>query len=120
MSYYDQTNGVAAQADEPDLLLQTIELATILKKISDRDPEGRPSPAAAKVFREWLSTARNSTEEPQYFDDVAQNFDVEGRSNRDLFDMFELLHPYVEIIDDRPLPDDEPPSGRGFIPLPIA
>ncbi len=66
-------------------------------QIADRDPEGRPSDSAAAVFREWLSVARNFTEEPQYFDDVAENYDAAGRSNKDLFDMFELLHPYVEI-----------------------
>ena len=104
---------------EPDMLAQTLELARILKQIQDRDPEGSPTTEAARVFREWLASARGFTEEPQYFDDVLENYDVEGRSNKDLFDMFELLHPYVDIVDDRPLPDDEPPqTGRTFIGLP--
>jgi hypothetical protein len=105
--------------EEPGMLEQTLELATILKKIADRDPASHPSDAAAKVFRNWLSAARNFTEEPQYFDDVATNYDVEGRSNQDLFDLFELLHPYVDIVDDRPFPEDDvPPAGKTFISLP--
>jgi hypothetical protein len=116
----DESNRSAADGPdgEPDMLEQTLALATLLKQISDRDPDGKPSETAARVFRSWLNSAREFTEEPQYFDDVAESFDVEGRSNRDLFDMFELLHPYVDIVDDRDLPDDEPPIGRAFIALP--
>lgn len=106
------------ERSEPTLLEQTLELAGILKQISDRDPGGHPSASAAAVFRQWLMAARAFTEEPQYFDDVAQNYEVRGRSNKDLFDLFELLHPYVDIVDDRPLPDVESPAERGFISLP--
>ena len=107
------------ETEEPDMLEQTLELARILKQIADRDPEGRPSAGAARVFSNWLAAARTATDEPQYFDDVAANYDVLGRSNQDLFDLFELLHPYVDIVDDRPLPDDElPERGKAFISLP--
>jgi hypothetical protein len=106
-------------SDEPNLLDQTLALAGILKKVSDRDPKGHPSEAAVRVFREWLEAAKKSTEEPRYFEDVAANFEVESQSNRDLFDMFELLHPYVAIIDDRRFPDDDPAAtGRTYISLP--
>lgn len=108
------------QPSEPNILEQTLELATILKKISERDPEGHPTETASKVFREWLLAAQSSTEEPQYFQDVYENYDVLGRSNKDLFDLFELLHPYVDIVDDREFPEDDefPTSGRTFISLP--
>ena len=88
---------IPEQDSDPNLLQQTMELAKVLMQISNRDPEGRPSGAAEGVFRQWLGVARNFTEEPQYFDDVAENYDVAGRSNKDLFDLFEMLHPYVEI-----------------------
>ena len=100
--------------EEPNLLHQTMELARALMQISDRDPEGRPSASASGVFRHWLSVARHFTEEPQYFDDVAENYDVEGRSNKDLFDLFELLHPYVEI----PYTDGEESDEDGDTPPP--
>ena len=108
---------------EPNLLQQTMELARALMQIADRDPEGRPGAAATGVFRQWLGVARNFTEEPQYFDDVAENYDAEGRSNKDLFDMFELLHPYVEIPytedeSDEAAPLEMPQRERKFINLP--
>jgi hypothetical protein len=109
---------------EPSMLDQTIELAQILRSISDRDPEGHPTESAVSVFHKWLKAARELTEEPQYFDDVLENYDAAGRSNRDLHDMFDILHPYVEIVDDRPYeiePDPEPAHakpGKVFIGLP--
>ena len=35
--------------------------------------------------------------EARYFYDVAENFPVERSSNRDLFDLFEMLHSYIDI-----------------------
>lgn len=120
----DSSSSAPADGDEtsePGLLDQTIELAKILKEMSDQDPIGHPSDMAVAVFRSWITVARERTDEPQYFDDVLQNYDAKGRSNKDLFDLFELLHPYVEIPLP-PEPDDyiEPAPRRTFINLPTA
>jgi hypothetical protein len=99
---------------EPDLYEQTMELGKSLKAISDRDPDGKPSETAAAAFRGWLEAVKGSTTEPPYFEDVSENYDIFGNSNKDLFTIFELLHPYVEF----PEPEEEPPTT--FIGLPMA
>ena len=96
---------------------KTVQLGFLLRKISDGDPLGKPSAAAATAFRHWLTDAEPKSEDPRYFQDVAANYDIEGRSNRDLFDIFELLHPYVEI--EAPEEEDIAPA-RTFINLPIS
>jgi hypothetical protein len=98
---------------EPTLWDQTVELGTLLRTISDKDPEGHPTGKAVIAFRHWLRVAEPHSSEGRYFVDVAENYDIEGRSNRDLFDVFELLHPYVEIE----APEDVTPL-RTFISLP--
>lgn len=101
---------------EPSLQAQTIELGKALKAFADRDPEGKPSPTATGTFRHWLETARENSSERRYFDDVYENFDVGANNNRDLFDIFEMLHPYIEVED-----EDEDGLGPGrFIGLPMA
>jgi hypothetical protein len=122
MSERDETQNPAET--EPSMLDQTIELARILRSIADKDPEGHPSESAISVFHKWLREARNLTEEPQYFEDVLENYDAAGRSNRDLNDIFDILHPYVEIVDDRPYEEDDEPEpthakpGKLFVGLP--
>jgi hypothetical protein len=98
---------------EPDLYDHTIELGRSLKAVSDRDPDGKPSSTAATAFRSWLNTVSGSNREPAYFEDVAENYDVEANSNRDLFTLFEMLHPYVDMPD-----YEEEPAGT-FIGLPM-
>ncbi len=102
------------QDKEPSLHEQTIELGKSLNAIADRNPDGRPTPTATAAFRTWLSVVKSSNTDHQYFDDVAENYDIEGNSNKDLFTIFQLLHPYVEF----PELEDEPP--RAFIGLPMA
>jgi hypothetical protein len=97
---------------EPDLYGQTIELGKALKAVSDRDPEGRPSQAASTAFSSWLVTVKSTNREPRFFEDVAENYDIAANSNRDLFTLFEMLHPYVDIPDF----EEEP---RTFIGLPM-
>jgi len=75
----------------------TMELGALLQKISNSDPTGSPSQTAAGAFRHWLTEVEPNSSDPRYFQDVARNYDIEGHSNRDLFDIFELLHPYLEI-----------------------
>jgi hypothetical protein len=96
---------------EPDLYAQTIELGLALKAVSDRDPEGRPSANAATAFTSWLKTVSKSNREPRFFEDVAENYDIDANSNKDLFTLFEMLHPYVDIPDF----EEEPP--KAFIGL---
>jgi hypothetical protein len=103
---------------EPSLQNQTMELGKALKAVRDRDPEGRPTPTAATAFRHWLEAAKGHTREQRYFDDVYENFDVAANSNRDLFDLFEMLHPYLEIEDDDF--EDEDATPPRFIGLPMA
>ncbi|HEY3330849.1 MAG TPA: hypothetical protein VGK19_12550 [Capsulimonadaceae bacterium] len=98
---------------EPSLWNQTVQLGTLLRDISDNDPEGRPTGTAVTAFRHWLDVAQHKSSEARYFIDIAENYDIEGRSNRDLFDVFELLHPFVEIE----APEDVSPA-RIFINLP--
>ena len=104
-----------SEEDEPSLLEQTITLGRLLKGFSDRDPAGVPSQTAATAFHAWLESAGPTSRQPRYFADIAENFEVMENSNKDLFRVFELLHPYIEAPDEG---DDEgPPSG--FIGLPM-
>ena len=89
---------------EPDIYEQTIELGKALKAVSDRDPVGQPSDRASTAFRSWLAAVRASNSEHQFFDDVAENYDISGNSNKDLFTLFEMLHPYVEFPEAEPEP----------------
>jgi hypothetical protein len=98
---------------DPDLYEQTIELGKSLKTISDRNPEGKPSQAATTAFRSWLAAVSGSNSEPRYFEDIAENYDIAANSNKDIFTIFELLHPYVDF------PDVEEPA-KTFIGLPMA
>ena len=101
-------------ADEPTLLEQTLALGKLLKAISERDPQGTPSPSAATAFTSWVSVAGATSRESRYFSDVADNFDIFQNTNKDLFRMFELLHPYIEVPEDEA---EEPPGA--FIGLPV-
>src|SRR5580698_7683519 len=102
------------------LVEQTMELGQLLHTISERDPEGLPTAAACTAFRHWIEAAGPVSTDPRYFEDVHANYDAEGRSNKDLFAVFELLNPYLELpwIEED---DDGPPEtpSRTFIPLPI-
>jgi hypothetical protein len=92
-------------------------LGGMLKKISERDPTGTPSPAAAAAFASWLASVGRNNREPRYFDDVRENFVIESNSNKDLFTLFEMLNPYVDIPDDDDWEEEQP---RSFIGLPMA
>jgi hypothetical protein len=98
---------------EPSLYEQTVELGKSLKAVSDRDPAGKPTTIAETAFRSWLNAVGSSTSEPRYFQDVAENYDIEANSNKDLFTVFELLHPYVDLPDY----EEEPP--KTFIGLTV-
>jgi len=97
----------------PSLQEQTIALGRTLKAIADSDPVGSPSPVAAAAFSDWLQEAGPGSREPHYFADVADNYDVAANSNRDLWDLFDILDNYIEV-------EDEPADPRGtFIRLPL-
>ena len=98
---------------EPSLQAQTMELGRTLKEIADNDPSGTPSASAAAVFAGWLALAGPTSREPTYLADVADNFDVFGNTNKDLFELFDILDNYIEVDDEDP--DDNPP--RTFIGL---
>jgi len=98
---------------EPDLYEQTIELGKSLKAISDRDPDGKPTATAEQAFRSWLTAVGTTNLEQRYFEDVRENYDISANSNKDLFTIFEMLHPYVDFPD----VEEEP---RTFIGLPMA
>jgi hypothetical protein len=101
----------------PSLQQQTIELGKILKATADSDPAGTPSRNAAEVFAKWLSEAGPGSREPVYFADVSANYDVAMNSNRDLWEMFDILENYIEVVDEEPLADE---PRRTFIGLPLA
>ena len=101
--------------NQPSLQAQTMELGRTLKEISDRDPSGMPSEMAASVFADWLVLAGPSSREPTYLADVAENFDVFANTNKDLFELFDILDNYIEVEDEEP--GDCPP--RTFIGLPL-
>lgn len=103
------------------LLAQTMELGRLLHQVQKSDPEGLPTEAAVTAFRGWVQAAGSVSTEPRYFEDILENYDAPGRSNKDLFDVFELLDPYLDLECADDDPDDggpgEPP--RRFIPLPL-
>ena len=97
----------------PSLQEQTMELGRTLKAIADSDPSGIPSEQAASVFAEWLTVAGPTSREPVYLADVADNYDVFANTNKDLFELFDILDNYIEIE------DEEPPPRGTFIGLPL-
>ncbi len=99
----------------PSLQAQTIELGRTLKAFADRDPSGAPSPTAAAVFAEWLAVAGPTSREPTYLADVADNFDVSANTNKDLWEIFDILENYIEVEDEEP----EEIAPRTFIGLPL-
>jgi hypothetical protein len=107
-------------AEEPTLLEQTIALGKVLMLVSDRDPTGTPSLEAAQAFKSWLDAAGPTSRQPRYFADIAENYVITDNSNDDLFRVFELLHPYIEVPAEEADDDegDEPPP-RTFVGLPI-
>ncbi len=104
----------AKTADKPPSLQeQTMELGRTLKAIADSDPSGTPSERAASVFAEWLTAAGPTSREPVYLADVADNYDVFANTNKDLFELFDILDNYIEVED-----EELPPRGT-FIGLPL-
>ena len=97
----------------PSLQDQTIELGKTLKSIADADPSGTPSPQAAAVFMGWLAEAGPTSREPVYLADVASNYDVFLNTNKDLWELFDILDNYIEVE------DEEPPPRGTFIGLPL-
>lgn len=101
--------------EEPDIATQTLELGRKLKQFSDNDPAGMPTDAAAAVFSLWLSVAGPVSREPGYFADVALHYPIQSNSNKDLFNLFDMLANYLDFeVEDT---EDTPPS---FIKLPMA
>ena len=103
---------------DPSLSLQnqTIVLGKMLKSVADADPSGTPTEAAAAAFTSWMAEAGPDSRQPDYFADVQENYDILGNSNRDLFDIFDILENYIEVEDDDLL--EETPS-KTFIGLPL-
>lgn len=99
----------------PSLQRQTIALGKTLKTIADGDPTGTPSELSARAFLGWIQEAGPGSHEPDYFADVAANYDIAGNSNQDLWDIFDILENYIEVEDE--LYADPP---RTFIGLPLA
>ncbi len=109
----------SADEQPPSLQKQTIELGQTLKSISEQDPSGTPSEAAAAVFAGWLAAAGPTSREPAYLADVAMNFDLQSNTNKDLWELFDILDNYIEVEEEDW--EDEPPAARGrFIGLPLA
>jgi hypothetical protein len=100
----------------PPLPELTLTLGRTFKSISEQDPAGTPSERAAAAFAAWLAEAGPVSVKPGYFADVADNFVVSENSNKDLFDLFDLLVNYIELEVEEP----EPPAPRTFIGLPMA
>lgn len=110
------TTVAGEKAEEaPSLQAQTMELGKTLKAISDRDPSGTPTSQAAAVFAGWLAAAGPTSREPTYLADVADNYDVFLNTNKDLFELFDILDNYIEVDD-----DDAPPEPRTYIGLPMS
>ncbi len=92
---------------------QTIALGKMLKAIAVSDPGSTPSASAKAAFTSWLAEAGPGSREPDYFQDVVGNYDVEGNTNKDLWELFHILESYIEV-------EDEPEVRRTFINLPLA
>lgn len=107
--------GSEAEQKAPSLQAHTMELGKTLKAIADRDPSGTPTPQAAAVFAGWLAVAGPTSREPTYLSDVADNYDVFLNTNKDLFELFDILDNYIEIDE-----DDAPPEPRTYIGLPMS
>jgi hypothetical protein len=109
---------IAEDSEEmaPSLPEQTMALGRTFKAISEEDPAGTPSERAAAAFTAWLAEAGPASFKPGYFLDVADNYEVLRNSNKDLFDLFDLLVNYIEFEVEEP----EPPAPRTFIGLPMA
>jgi len=99
---------------EPPLSEQTIEIGKLLQSLMESDPAGSPTEMAALVFAEWLAVAAPASKKPQYYIDVAENYDVRLNTNRDLFDLFVILEGYLAEAE---APELEPP--KTFIGLPL-
>jgi len=84
----------------PSLQEQTIALGKMLKAISDADPSGTPSPAAAAAFASWMSEAGPGSRQPDYFADVTENYAAVDNSNKDLWELFHILESYIEVEDE--------------------
>ena len=112
----DETNpaSVIPETSEapPHLRDQTQALGETLKHIADRDPAGTPSDQAIAVFHEWLAAAGAASERPELFVDVAQNFDAQANTNRDIFLLFDMMVNHTEI-------EEEPVQLATFIGLPL-
>jgi len=103
----------------PSLQQQTIALGRTLKAISEQDPSGTPSETASAVFAGWLAAAGPTSREPAYLADVAVNFDTQANTNKDLWELFDILDNYIEVEEEDW--EDEPPAARRrFIGLPLA
>jgi hypothetical protein len=74
-----------------DIWNLTEQLQSALQMAAESAPAAICSPAAAKAFRSWLEPAKELSTNPQYFDDVALNFDIANATNKDLLLMFQLL-----------------------------
>lgn len=102
--------------ESPSLQQQTMTLGKTLKTIADGDPSGTPGELSARAFLGWVREAGPGSREPDYFADVAGNYDVTANTNQDMWDLFDILENYIEVEDDE-LPPDPP---RTFIGLPLA
>lgn len=100
----------------PSLQAQTMELGKTLKAIADSRPNETPGESARAVFAAWMQEAGPDSREPGYFADVLANFDLTQNTNKDVWEMFDLLENYIEVEDD----EDELPAPRTFIGLPLA
>lgn len=107
----DKSAETAVATDE--LFAMSRELGETLKTFSDRDPFGTPTETAAKVFGGWLAEAGPVSKRPGHFADVFDNFNPQENTNRDLFDLFNILESYIEY------PEPEMPEPKTFIGLPV-
>ncbi len=106
---------VKSEEKPPSLQQQTMELGRKLKAIADSDPSGYPSAQAADVFAQWLAVAGPTSREPTYLADVADNYDVFANTNKDLWEIFDILENYIEVEDE----ESEAGPPRTFIGLPL-
>ncbi len=99
----------------PSLQQQTIDLGRMFKSLADAAPSGTPSGKAGAAFQSWLAEAGPGSREPAYFEDVAANFDLTANSNKDVWELFDILENYIEVDDE----DIEAPPARAFVSLPL-